>query len=119
MDLPFFFPLPTVATFGADVSLVLGSKDKEDEVSANIRTSAESFVLPFRFGLSSGSLPSSLVVYVICLHLLFVGGGDSDGDGDGDTQALRCFDVDHPLLYATFIVPHLTHTHTAFNCFSH
>ena len=49
--------------------------------------------------------------------LLLVGGGEGEGDGDG--AQLRCFDIDGPLLHATFIIPHLTHAHTDFNCLSH
>ena len=122
LDLPFFLPLPPVATFSANVGLVLpavaffsaedfvsvnagfliSSKDEDEEVSASLQISAESFIW-------SCSLPLLLVVYVMCL-LLLVGGGEGDGDGDG--ARLHHFEVDCPLLHATFIIPHLTHAHT-------
>ena len=67
---------------------------------------------------------------MVCL-LLLVGGGDGDGEGEGDgagagagagagdSAQLRRLEVDCPLLHATFIIPHLTHAHTGFNCLSH
>ena len=117
----------TVAFFGgedfvgANAGFLIGSKDEEEEVGAGLRIGAESFI-------QSCLLPSSLVVYAVCL-LLLVGGGEGEGEGDGDGEGdgagagagaqLRHLEVDCPLLHATFIVPHLTHTHTGFNCLSH
>ena len=75
MDLPFRFPLPTVALVSANAGFLIGSKDEDEEVGAGLRISAESFI-------RSRLLPSSLEVYLTCLFLL-VGGGEGDGDGDG------------------------------------
>ena len=119
MDLPFRFPLPTVALVGANASFLISSKDEDEEVGAGLQIvaglqiGAESFIW-------SRLLPLSLEVYLTCLFLL-VGGGDGDGDGDGagaGSQLCR-FEDDGPLLHPTFIVPHLTHAHPDFNCFSH
>ena len=125
--------LPAVAFFGAkdfvsaNAGFLISSEDEEEEVGAGLRIGAKSFI-------QSCWLLSSLVVYVACL-LLLVGGGEGDGDGDGagagagdgdgagdgagDGTRLCCLEVDCPLLHATFIVPHLTHAHTGFNCLSH
>ena len=123
MDLPFRFPLPTVALVGANSGFLIGSKDEDEEVGAGLQIvaglqiGAESFI-------RSRLLPSSLEVYLTCLFRL-VGGGEGEGDGDGDGDGagagsrLRRFEADGPLLHPTFIVPHLTHTHPDFNCFSH
>ena len=119
MDLPFRFPLPTVALVGANAGFLIGSEDEDDEVGAGLRIvaglriGAESFI-------RSRLLPSSLEVYLTCLFLLVGGGeGDGDGDGAGAGSRLRRFEDNGPLLHPTFIVPHLTHAHPDFNCFSH
>ena len=82
MDLPFRFPLPTVALVSANAGFLIGSKDEDEEVGAGLQIiaglqiGAESFI-------RSRLLPSLLEVYLTCLFLL-VGGGEGDGDGDGD-----------------------------------